>query len=146
MNAAAFSPGRLLLVEDDPDDVVLARRVLSRAGIKVEMDVVHDGQEAMDYLKGQGRYQGTEKPRLVLLDLNMPKMDGREVLREIRKDPDLKQLPVIILSTSKAEEDIKYCYRQYANSYVVKPENIKAYDEMMARFTEFWLRTAQLPD
>jgi chemotaxis family two-component system response regulator Rcp1 len=143
MNAAINN--RLLLVEDDPDDVMLAQRVIKRSGMAIEMDVVHDGQDALDFLRRNGKYESAQRPALVLLDLNMPKVDGRQVLREIRKDPALKELPVIILSTSKADEDIQFCYRQAANSYVVKPENLKAYDDMMAKFTEFWLNTASLP-
>lgn len=137
---------RLLLVEDDPDDVVLTKRIVSRSGFPIEMDVVSDGQEALDYLRGHGKFTQAHKPRLVLLDLNMPKVDGREVLREIRKDPVLRQLPVIILSTSRTQEDVLFCYRQAANSYLTKPDNIKAYDEMMAKFSDFWLKTAILPE
>jgi chemotaxis family two-component system response regulator Rcp1 len=134
----------VLMVEDDPDDVYLTREALRASRLRMNLDVVSDGVEAMQYLRGEpGGAQ--RRPHLVLLDLNLPRMDGREVLLHIKEDPLLTDIPVVILTTSKAEEDIAASYRQHANCYISKPVDIDQFRSVVASIENFWFTVVQLP-
>jgi len=135
----------LLLVEDDPGDVELTREGLRSAHVVVDMHVVEDGDKALQYLRKQGPYRDAAKPDMVLLDLNMPKKNGREVLYEIRKDEALKDLPIVILTTSEAEADITACYRLGANSYIAKPVGCDEFSRVLRELENFWFKVAKMP-
>ena len=135
----------LLLVEDDPGDVELMRESLCTTTLTVEMHVVDDGVKALQYLRKIGPFCDAPRPDMVLLDLNMPKMGGRDVLREIRKDDALKDMPVIILTTSDADADIAACYLLGANCYLTKPVGLDAFNTFMRTLEDFWFTLAKLP-
>ena len=135
----------VLMVEDDPDDVYLTREALRASRLRVNLHVVHDGVEAMQYLRAEHDHAGRRRPDLVLLDLNLPRMDGREVLMEIKEDPTLTDIPVVILTTSQAEEDIAASYRQHANCYISKPVDIDQFRSVVASIENFWFTVVQLP-
>ena len=135
----------VLMVEDDPDDVYLTRDALHTSRLRMNLDVVSDGVEAMQYLRAPHNRVQPRRPKLVLLDLNLPRMDGREVLTAIREDPTLTDIPVVILTTSHAEEDIAASYRQHANSYISKPVDIEQFRSVVASIESFWFTVAQLP-
>lgn len=135
----------LLLVEDDPGDVELTREGLHAAKFVVHMHVVDDGEKALQYLKQQGPYRHASRPDMVLLDLNMPKRSGREVLREIRKDDTLKNIPIVILTTSESEADISACYRLGANCYITKPVRFDEFNRVVKELEHFWFTVAQMP-
>ena len=135
----------ILLVEDSRDDADLVRIGMAEAGVTARLDVVPGGGDALDYVRGQGAFAGRERPDLVLLDLNLPDLDGREVLRAMKDDPDLCSIPVIVMSTSVDDKDVAATYRMHANSFVSKPPD---FDELVATLTaiaSFWLRVARLP-
>jgi chemotaxis family two-component system response regulator Rcp1 len=134
----------VLMVEDDPDDVFLTREALRAGRLRMNLDVVNDGVQAMRYLRGEDGH-GHRRPHLVLLDLNLPRMDGREVLTEIREDPALTDIPVVILTTSKADEDIAASYRQHANCYISKPVDIDQFRSVVASIENFWFTVVRLP-
>jgi two-component system, chemotaxis family, response regulator Rcp1 len=134
----------VLMVEDDPDDVYLTQEALRESRLRMNLHVVNDGVEAMKYLRGEHGH-ARRRPDLVLLDLNLPRMDGREVLMEIKQDPALTDIPVVILTTSKAEEDIAASYRQHANCYVSKPVDIQQFRSVVASIENFWFTVVQLP-
>lgn len=139
---------RILLADDDDDDCMLAREALAESRLAIDLRVVHDGEELMDYLYHRGNYafvQNAPRPTLILLDLNMPKKDGREALREIKADPHLRQIPVIILTTSKAEEDIYRCYELGANSFIIKPFSFGELVEVMRTIGKYWFDIVELP-
>lgn len=138
-------PVDILLVEDTPSDVRLTREALKEAKVMNTLHVVGDGVEAMEFLRRQGRYANSPRPDLVLLDLNMPRKDGREVLAEIKGDPNLKQIPVVILTTSKAEEDILKSYNLFANAYVSKPVDLSQFLKVISSLEQFWLAVVTLP-
>lgn len=135
----------VLMVEDDPDDVYLTRDALHANRLRMNLDVVSDGVEAMQYLRASSNRVPGRRPDLVLLDLNLPRMDGREVLTAIKEDPTLTDIPVIILTTSQAEEDIAASYRHHANSYISKPVDIEDFRSVVASIENFWFTVAQLP-
>jgi len=138
-------PVRVLLVEDHPADIVLTRKAFSRLTTPVQLDVVLDGFEAMRFLRQQGRYQNTVRPHLILLDLNMPRMDGREVLKAVGADPALKTIPIIVLTTSSAASDVAMAYTLCANSYLAKPVGFEDFLGVIASIERYWFHTALIP-
>ncbi len=135
----------ILLVEDSPADVRLTREALKEAKVLNELHVVQDGIEALAFLRKQGKYAGSPHPDLILLDLNLPKKDGREVLAEIKQDRDLKSIPVVVLTTSRAEEDVVRSYTLHANAYVTKPVDLAQFLSVIRSLEEFWLAVVTLP-
>jgi two-component system, chemotaxis family, response regulator Rcp1 len=146
----ASGPPRLntvtvLLVEDDPDDVYLTQEALRAGKLRLSLVAVSDGVAAMQYLRSEAGYAECRRPDLILLDLNLPGMDGREVLTAVKADPALTDIPVVILTTSKAEEDIAASYRQHANCYISKPVGIEQFRSVVASIESFWFTVVQLP-
>jgi CheY-like chemotaxis protein len=135
----------VLLVEDNPGDVRLAMEALKEAKLANHVSVAGDGEEALAFLRKEGRYAGAAKPDLILLDLNLPKKDGREVLAEIKKDSDLRRIPVVILTTSTAEEDILRAYNLHANCYVSKPVDFNKFTQVVREIEDFWFTVVLLP-
>lgn len=135
----------ILLVEDNPGDVELIRESLSEGKMRNEMHVVEDGIDAMKFLHKQGKYGEAPCPDLVLLDLNLPKKSGREVLQEIKSDPQLKFIPVVVLTSSKAEEDIVKSYNLHANCYITKPVDFDQFMQVVKSIEDFWLTVVKLP-
>ncbi len=138
-------PVDILLVEDNPGDVRLTREALRAAKVLNRMSVAQDGVEALAFLRRQGPYADAPRPELILLDLNLPKKDGREVLEEIKQDPDLKRIPVVILTTSQAEQDIIRTYNLHANCYVSKPVDLDQFITVIKSIEDFWLTIVKLP-
>ena len=135
----------ILLVDDSPEDVDLTREALESTKIANNLAVVYDGVEALAYLRKQGKYADVSRPSLILLDLNMPKKDGRQVLDEIKHDPNLKDIPVVILTTSRDEEDILKAYKLHANCYVKKPVNMSEFMKVVKSIDHFWFAIVELP-
>jgi CheY-like chemotaxis protein len=135
----------VLLVEDSPDDVELTKEGLKEWSVAHNLHVVTDGVEAIEFLRRQGRYVDVPGPHLILLDLNLPKKDGREVLTEIKADEALKHIPVVVLTTSQAEQDILKSYRLHANCYVSKPVELDQFIAAIKSMEDFWLTVAKLP-
>jgi two-component system, chemotaxis family, response regulator Rcp1 len=138
-------PIEILLVEDNPGDVDLVKEALSEAKMKNELHVVMDGEEAMKFLRHQDKYADAPMPDLILLDLNLPKKSGREVLEEIKTDPELGVIPVVILTSSKEEEDIVKSYKMHANCYITKPVNFDQFLKVVKSIEEFWFTIVKLP-
>ena len=139
------APLEVLLVEDSPGDVRLTVEAFKTAKVHISLRVVYDGAEAMQYLRREDKYAEALRPDLVLLDLNLPKKDGREVLGEIKGDPALLTIPVVILTTSAAEEDILRSYRLHANCYITKPVDLVGFLEVVKSIDNFWLSVVKLP-
>jgi CheY-like chemotaxis protein len=137
-------PISVLLVEDNPGDVRLTREAFKEGKIAVNLSVVMDGVEATKYLNKEGNYADVPTPDLILLDLNLPKKDGREVLQDIKTDLNLKRIPVVVLTTSNAEQDIMYSYDLHANCYINKPVDFDKFFDVIEKIEEFWLSTAIL--
>lgn len=135
----------ILLVEDNPGDVRLTQEAFREGNVPVNLSVTMDGVEAIKFLKKQEGYEDAPTPDLILLDLNLPKLDGREVLEEIKTDPYLKHLPVVVLTTSNAEQDIMRSYNLYVNSYINKPVDFDRFFDIIKKIEEFWFNTAILP-
>jgi chemotaxis family two-component system response regulator Rcp1 len=135
----------ILLVEDNPGDVDLAREALETGKMLNTLHGVSDGEAAMAFLRGRGRYAGAPRPDLVLLDLNLPKKDGRAVLAEIKSDDDLKRMPVVILTTSEADEDILKSYNLHANCYITKPIDLNQFIKVVQAIEDFWFTIVRLP-
>ena len=146
MSAAQARPIQILLVEDSPTDAKLTLTALKLAKMANEVSHVENGVEAMEFLRRQGKYQGALRPDLILLDLNLPKKDGREVLEELKQDEDLRTIPVVVLTTSKAEEDILRSYQLHANCYITKPVNFDRFLEVVQSIEHFWLSIVVLPN
>jgi CheY-like chemotaxis protein len=136
----------VLLVEDDPGDVVLIREAFEHNKVHNALVVVSDGVEAIEYLRGAGEHAGAQRPDLILLDLNLPRMDGREVLAEIKDDADLRTIPVVVLTTSEAEEDILRSYDLHANAYVTKPVDFDCFIEIVRQIDDFFVSVVKLPN
>jgi chemotaxis family two-component system response regulator Rcp1 len=146
MNANTVGiPVEILLVEDNPGDVRLAREGLSECKIRNNLHVVDDGVKAMAFLRREGEYANVPRPDLVLLDLNLPRKDGREVLREVKDDVSLKTIPVVVLTTSKAEADILKSYSLHANCYVTKPLGLQQFLDVVRSIEDFWFSIVKLP-
>jgi len=135
----------ILLVEDNPGDARLTQEAMRDTKMTNLMHVVEDGVEAMQFLRRQGRYGDAPRPDLILLDLNLPKKDGRAVLAEIKTDPELKRIPVVVLTTSRAEEDVLTAYDLHANAYVTKPVDLAQFMKIVALIDEFWINVVTLP-
>jgi CheY-like chemotaxis protein len=135
----------ILLVEDNAGDVRLTREALHDADVTVDLTAVPDGDEALAYLRAEGDHEGAEQPDLILLDLNLPKKNGLEVLEEIKADPDLRWTPVVMLTTSSSARDVAACYDRGVNCYVVKPLDLDDFTRLVQSITQFWLEVAQLP-
>jgi CheY-like chemotaxis protein len=139
----------ILYAENDPDDRMLAMDAMRESQLPNELRFVGDGQELLDYLRRRGGYADpatSPRPGLILVDLNMPRMDGREALREIKADPELRRIPVVVLTTSKAEEDIERSYDLGASSYITKPVSFQALVEVMRDLGRYWFHLVLLPD
>ncbi len=141
-----LKPIHILLVEDNPGDVRLTREVLKEGKIYNTLSVVTDGEEAISFLKKQEKFANATVPDLILLDLNLPKKDGREVLFEIKSDPDLMTIPVIVLTTSAAEQDILNMYAHHANCYIMKPVDFNQFTNIIRSIENFWLMVVKLPN
>jgi two-component system, chemotaxis family, response regulator Rcp1 len=135
----------ILLVEDNPADARLILEALKECHISHRLQVVEDGVEALAYLRRESAYVGKPRPHLILLDLNLPRMDGRDVLGQIKSNASLRDIPVVVLTTSQAETDIGVCYERHANCYVTKPVDLSEYMATVKSIENFWLATAKLP-
>lgn len=144
-NYQNFRAIEILLVEDSPSDANLTIREFSKAKIANNLHWVEDGETAMEYLRNQGEFTDAPRPDLILLDLNLPGMDGREVLEEVKSDTDLKRIPVVILTTSNDEQDVLRSYNLNANCYVTKPIDIEQFINVVQLIKEFWLAAVLLP-
>lgn len=138
-------PVNILLIEDNPGDIRLAQEAFKEGNIDVHLETATDGMEALRYLQKISPYQDVLTPDLILLDLNLPKKDGREVLFEIKSDPLLRRIPVVILTTSNAEQDIMNSYNLHVNCYINKPVDFDRFFEIIQKIEDFWLKTAILP-
>lgn len=139
----------VLLVEDDIEDVEITRRAFRKGKIANSLHVVRDGEEAMEFLRHTGRYRDAAqapRPGLILLDLNLPRLDGREVLKRIKGDPGLRRIPVVVLTTSSEEADVLGCYDQGANTYITKPVEFDKFVEAVLAIGKYWLLVAEIPD
>jgi chemotaxis family two-component system response regulator Rcp1 len=139
-------PIEILLIEDSPGDVDLAREALEDTKIRNTLHVVSDGEEAMAFLHHRGKYADAPRPGLILLDLNLPRKDGREVLKEIKSNDNLKRIPVVILTISSEEEDVLRSYNLHANCYITKPIDLQQFLKVVKSIEEFWLTIVRLPN
>jgi CheY-like chemotaxis protein len=144
-NFESMKPLNILLVEDNPADVELTKQAFKESRINSIIHVVMDGEEALLYIKKLEKHVSAKTPDLILLDLNLPKKNGHSVLSDIKADPILRKIPVIILTTSSAEEDITNAYHNYANSYIVKPSDFLQFIQVVRSIDEFWFAVAKLP-
>lgn len=136
---------RILLIEDSTSDATLFRRSLQTSSLTYTLDWIEDGEKALALLRQQGEYQQAARPDLIILDLNLPRLDGRDVLKTIKRDSVLKRIPVVVLTTSSSERDIMQSYDLYANCYVIKPFDIEDFMAIAKLIEDFWLRTVSLP-
>jgi two-component system response regulator len=145
MNPLARKPFHILLVEDSPADVLLTKEALSDSKLLVELHVTENGMQAMEFLRHNGAYSEAPTPDLVLLDLNLPLKDGREVLAEVKADPHLRSIPVVVLTTSQAEEDVLRAYGLHANCYITKPVDFESFVNVVRSIQQFWFSIVTLP-
>ncbi|MFA6002065.1 MAG: response regulator [Thermoleophilia bacterium] len=145
MEHNTIEPVHILLVEDNPGDVRLTVEILKEAKVLNALDVAEDGVEALSFLKREGRFADKPAPDLILLDLNLPRKDGRELLADIKQDPSLRHIPVVILTSSDAEADIIKTYDLHANCYITKPINLDQFMEVVKSIEHFWLTVVKLP-
>jgi chemotaxis family two-component system response regulator Rcp1 len=145
MNTAKGPELQVLLIEDSPGDVRLTREAFREANRLIQLHVAADGVEAMTFLRREGVYSAAPRPDFILLDLNLPKMDGREVLAQIKADENLRTIPTVILTTSEAEVDIARSYQLQANCYLSKPVQLDAFESLVQSINDFWLTKAKLP-
>jgi two-component system, chemotaxis family, response regulator Rcp1 len=136
----------ILLVEDNPGDIRLVQEIFREGKISNRLEITRDGEEAIHYLRKQGAYSSAHRPNLILLDLNLPKKSGDQVLQEIKTDAELRKIPVIILTASKAEEDILKAYNHYANCFLTKPIDLDQFIHVIQQIRTFWLSIVQLPE
>jgi CheY-like chemotaxis protein len=141
-----FHPIKILLIEDSEPDARLTLEVLKEAKVHNDLSIVEDGVEAMAFLRRQPPYADSPRPDLVLLDLNLPRKDGRQVLKEIKEDPELHRIPVVVLTTSSAEKDILAAYNLHANCYITKPVDFPQFMGVVRMIEDFWLTIVRLPD
>ena len=141
----AAAPIEILLVEDNPGDVRLTQEALRDAKVRNRLSVAQDGEDALAFLRRTGPYAHAPRPDVILLDLNLPRKDGREVLAEIKGDPDLRRIPVVILTTSEAEEDVLRAYNLNANCYITKPVDLGQFLKVVRSIEDFWLTVVRLP-
>jgi two-component system, chemotaxis family, response regulator Rcp1 len=141
----AAPPVEILLVEDNPGDVRLTKEALKEGKVYNNLHWAKDGVEALEFLKRQGKHANAPRPDIILLDLNLPKKDGREVLAQIKRDSELKQIPVVVLTTSEAEEDVLKSYELHANCYVTKPVDLEKFIHVVQSIDRFWLTVVTLP-
>lgn len=146
LNGKNTIPVEILLVEDNLGDVRLTEEALKEGKIANNLSVVRDGAQALAFLHRKGEYAEAARPDLIFLDLNLPRMDGREVLAKIKEDPKLKSIPVVVLTTSEAEEDIHRSYNLHANCYVTKPVNMDQFVKAVQSIEDFWLAVVKLPN
>lgn len=144
-NSGLVRPVDILLVEDNPGDVRLIREAFDDGKVINQLSSVSDGQQAIAFLRKQGAYAGVSRPDLILLDLNLPRKDGREVLAEIKADPDLKRIPVVVVTSSQAEADILKSYSLHANCYVTKPVDLNRFIQVVKSIEDFWVTIVKLP-
>ena len=142
---APVKPIEILLVDDDPGDVLLTQKALKNGKLFNTLNVAKDGVEAMEYLRQQGQFKDATRPDLILLDLNMPRKNGKETLEEIKNDPDLKTIPVVVLTTSDADKDVLQSYDLNAACYVTKPVDIQQFTNVVNSLKEFWLCVVKFP-
>ncbi|MGC5285219.1 response regulator [Micromonospora sp. DT231] len=145
MGADSPQPVRILVVDDDPGDVLMIEEALADSDVDKIIDVVSDGEEAMEFLRAEGRHQQARRPDVILLDLNMPRMDGRQVLGAVKQDEDLRTIPIVVLTTSNADTDIVGSYTLQANAYVTKPIDLDDFNDVVRRIDEFFGRVVVLP-
>jgi chemotaxis family two-component system response regulator Rcp1 len=138
-------PVQILIVEDSPEDVLLTREALKEARVATELHDADNGKSALDYLRKQGPWTNASRPELILLDLNLPDRDGREVLAELKQDPDLMAIPVVVLTTSASQEDVALAYKHHANAYIRKPVDLDRFIAIIKKIDEFWLGVVTLP-
>jgi CheY-like chemotaxis protein len=138
-------PIEVLLVEDDPGDVLMTREAFEEHKVRNNLSVVSDGEDALAFVRREGEYADAPRPDLILLDLNLPRRDGREVLAEIKADPELREIPVVILTTSAADADILASYRLHANAYVTKPVDFERFISVVRQIDEFFVSVVKLP-
>ncbi len=141
----AYMPVNILLVEDNPGDVLLTREAFREGRYFPKLSVVGDGEEALEFLRRKGQHAEAPRPDLILLDLNLPKKDGRELLAEVKEDSDLRHIPVIVLTTSDAEQDVWRAYKLHANCYLTKPLDMDSFLRKVRAVEEFWLTVVRLP-
>ncbi|QLQ35511.1 response regulator [Micromonospora robiginosa] len=139
------NPVRILVVDDDPGDVLMIEEALEESDVDKVIDVVADGEEAMEFLRREGRHTEAQRPDVILLDLNMPRMDGRQVLGEVKRDEDLRTIPIVVLTTSNADTDVVSSYTLQANAYVTKPIDLDDFNDVVRRIDEFFGRVVVLP-
>jgi len=139
-------PVDILLVEDNPGDIRLTQEAFKAGKVLNNLFSVQDGIEALEFLRRAGKYAAAPRPDIILLDLNLPRMDGRELLAEIKTDPDLKRIPMVILTTSKAEEDVLRTYNLHANCYIAKPVDLLQFIQVVQTMEDFWFTVVKLPD
>jgi CheY-like chemotaxis protein len=135
----------ILLVEDDPGDELITREAFEHNKLKNNLHVAHDGEEGLDFLYKRGAYADAPRPDLILLDLNLPKYDGRQLLEKVKSDPDLSRIPIVVLTTSSAEEDILRSYELHANAYVTKPVDLDQFINAVRQIDEFFIQVVRLP-
>ena len=135
----------ILLVEDDPGDELITREAFEHNKLKNRLHVAHDGEEGLNYLYRRGEFADAPRPDLILLDLNLPKYDGRQLLEKVKSDPDLARIPVVVLTTSSAEEDILRSYKLHANAYVTKPVDLDQFMKAVRQIDEFFVQVVRLP-
>jgi CheY-like chemotaxis protein len=145
MTTTDARPVEILLVEDSPSDTELTVEALREAKIRNHLNIAEDGVQALEFLRREGKYAGAPRPDLIMLDLNLPRKDGREVLAEIKSDDTLKTIPVVVLTTSRAETDVLQAYKYHANCYITKPVDFEQFLQVVRSIESFWLMVVTLP-